>query len=357
MSPGDDDISAALPRPPHPAPARREAAIAAAIRRFDGAGEPEAAPRRPAPAAPWTRWPSLGALAGAALVAVIALPLAWTSFDEQPYRDARKPPEARTTRAPAPATADPAAGLPAPLPPAPPSPAEPDRPSPSAGPAVAPKAAPAPVSADFAGALAEPAPVAAPPPLAEASPPPAVEEQSDEAGADQIVVTGTRVARPNLQSASPLAVVEPRTAAKAARAAAARPPRRGDWNACTLDDPRRSLAGCRVPPDTAGALEQAWKGDREGALRALDSAIAASPRSSQAYLNRALLRRRSGELEGALADLDRAVRFSPGAARYYYQRSLVRRQLGDSARARSDEARAVELDPSYSSVVAPGGRR
>ncbi|HYD36137.1 MAG TPA: hypothetical protein VEA60_00895, partial [Allosphingosinicella sp.] len=97
MSPGDEDISAALPRPPPPAPARREAAIAAALRRFDGVGEVPAPVRRPARAAPWRR-PYFGALAGAALVALIALPLAWTSLDDRPYRSAPASPPAREAR-------------------------------------------------------------------------------------------------------------------------------------------------------------------------------------------------------------------------------------------------------------------
>ena len=344
MSPGDDDISAALPRPPLPAPARREAAIAAAMRRFDGLGEAEPGPKRPAPAASWGRRPYIGALAGAALVAVIALPLAWTSFDEQPYRDARKPPVARAAPEPAPPRADPAVAPPAPSPALPSSPA----PSPEAR-AAAPVEAPAAASADAAKAVAEPAPVAAPPPPAE---PVArrAEEQADRAGGDQIVVTGTRIPRPNLQSSTPVTVLDSGVVAPAGRAAA-RSARRGDWNACTVEDPGRSLAGCRVPAETADGLERAWKGDWEGASRAFDAAVAAAPRSSPAWLNRGLVRRRSGELERALADLDRAVRFSPRAARYYYHRSRILRQLGDSARARADEARAVELDPRYAAVV------
>lgn len=336
MSPGDDDISAALPRPPLPAPARREAAIAAAMRRFDGLGEAEPVAKRPPPAASWGRRPYLGALAGAALVAVIALPLAWTSFDEQPYREARKPPAARAAPDPAPPRSDPVI-----------APPESSRPAP----AVAPDEAPVPASADAAEAFDEPAPVvAAPPPPAEA-PARQAEEQRDEAGADQIVVTGSRIPRPNLQSSSPVTVLDSGMVATAGRAAAARSARRGDWNACTVEDPRRSAAGCRVPAETADGLERAWKGDLEGASRAFDSAVATAPRSSSAYLNRGLVRRRAGDLERALADLDRAVRFSPRSARYYYHRSLVLRQLGDSARAKADEARAVELDPRYAAVV------
>lgn len=351
MSPGDDDISAALPRPPLPAPARREAAIAAAMRRFDGLGEAEPAARRPAAAAGWVRRPYVGALAGAALVALIALPLAWTSLDEQPYREARKPAAERPAPDPEPARAGPGAAPPATSP----SPPAPDGRAAPAAPAAAPDEAPAPTSLDAAKTMVEPAPVLAMPPPAEPAARQA-EARPAEAGSDQIVVTGSRIPRPNLQAASPVTVVDSAEVATVGRAAARRPARRGDWNACTVEDPGRSLAGCRVQAETADGLERAWKDDWTGAGRAFDSALVAAPRSSAAWLNRGLVRRRSGDLESALADLDRAVRFSPRAARYYYHRSLVLRQLGDSARAKADEARAVELDPRYSAVVPADGR-
>ena len=56
----DDDIAASLPRPPFPAPARREAAIAEALRRFDGGGARPAeagGDRRSERPAPWWSGP------------------------------------------------------------------------------------------------------------------------------------------------------------------------------------------------------------------------------------------------------------------------------------------------------------
>lgn len=341
MSPGDDDIAAALPRPPPPAPARREAAIAAAMRHFDG-DEAPARERRPAPAVLWRR-PSFGALAGATLVALIALPLAWTSLDEQPYRDFGKAPPARQ------ALSRPAADA---VPSQPPPPAAAPVRSDEAEPASVPGEAPAPAPIE-AAKPAEPAPVSAPPP----PPEPVARRQEerpfapDKAGDEQIVVTGSRISRPNLSSATPVTVMDSGIVATAGRSAAARPARRGDWNACTVEDPGRSLAGCRASGETADGLERAWRGDWEGAARAFDSAVAAQPRSSAARLNRSLVHRRRGDLDRALADLDRAVRFSPRGARYYYHRSLVLRQLGDLRRAEADEARAVALDPRYAAVV------
>jgi tetratricopeptide (TPR) repeat protein len=139
---------------------------------------------------------------------------------------------------------------------------------------------------------------------------------------------------------------------------------RGDWNACTVEDPSRDLNGCRalVDPAASGAsgraaahladgLSLAWKGELVPAIRAFDRAIAIAPRSSFAYLNRGLAHRLSGNEGRALADLDQAVRHAPRSARAYYHRSLLLRRKGDLARARADEARAVELDSRYGALA------
>ncbi len=79
----DDDIARLLPEPPPPRPARREASIAEALRRFDGVEEPPpvSAPRP-------SRWkglgrPQLGALVSAALIALIGAPAAWMSLHDR----------------------------------------------------------------------------------------------------------------------------------------------------------------------------------------------------------------------------------------------------------------------------------
>ena len=139
---------------------------------------------------------------------------------------------------------------------------------------------------------------------------------------------------------------------------------RGDWNACTLNDPKRSLSGCRslIDPGAKGPKGQAaarvadglslgWQGDLDGAISAFDQAIELQPRSAIAWLNRGLAWQRKGELGRAIADLDQAVRYAPGAARGYYIRSLALRAHGDTRRAVADAARAVDLDPDYEAVV------
>jgi tetratricopeptide (TPR) repeat protein len=141
-------------------------------------------------------------------------------------------------------------------------------------------------------------------------------------------------------------------------------PDRGDWNACTIDDPKRSLAACKslVNPGAKGikgqaaahladGLSLAWRGNMDRAIAAFDQAIMIAPKSSLAYLNRGLAYQRQGDADRALADLDRAVRLAPSSARGYYNRGLLLRERGDARRANADQMRAVDLDADYEAVV------
>jgi tetratricopeptide (TPR) repeat protein len=364
---GDDDIAASLPRPPFPAPARREAAIEEALRRFDGgsARPPVSAGRQSGSRPPgWRVRPYAAALAGALLVALVAVPAIWMSPGGRSVPPGghgspgteRARPDTRIAALDA-VPSEPAAAAS--------ESAIDDSPASPAGAAKGPAQEPRPTQ------LARNEPPPPPPPggLAEGDsrafaarePPPA---PGAAPGKSNIIVTGSRIARqeiaaarsgPDSESGS-IMVTGSRVNPKAAR--------RGDWNACTVDDPRRSLDACRrlADPAARGAagranarlssgLALAWEGDFEGAIAAFGQAIEIAPRSSSAYLNRGLARRRGGDLDGALADLDRAVRYAPSAARTYYNRSLVLRQKGDVRRARADEARAVELDEDYADLV------
>ena len=169
--------------------------------------------------------------------------------------------------------------------------------------------------------------------------------------ADNIVVTGSAI----------------RSSAGALRARTAS--RRGDWNACTINDPGRSLAACKnlVNPAASGTagraaahvadgLSLAWRGDTDGAIAAFDQAVGIAPKLAIAWLNRGLAQERKGDLDQAIADLDKAVRFAPGTARVYYNRSLLYRQRGDARRAEADENRALELDDRYGDVIADSSR-
>jgi hypothetical protein len=355
---GDDDIAAALPRPPLPAPARREAALAEALRRFDGADPvSDAQERGLGRTAPW--WsakgrPYAGALAGAFLAAVIGLPFVWTSFDHSVADGSRERPPAAESAAAGPAMADAdASGDPLP----------PDRAADAdASPVADQVAAGDPAGPARAGPSSSPARPAGEGPVGRSEA--FADAGSEETG--EVVVTGSRIRHPNLSSSSPVAVVggDDAITVTGTRSAYAGSRRRGDWNACTVDDPARDAEACRNragPAAKSGSgragslvaegVSKAWEGELDEAVASFDRAIQLAPRSSAAYLNRALARRRSGDLDGALADLDRAVRFSPRGARFYYHRSLVLHQRGDKRRALADEERAVDLDPRYAAIV------
>lgn len=372
----DNDLARLLPDSPPPRPTARDAAIAAAMRRFDGVPDPApaAAPdRRPAR---WVSGKQIGAFASIILVAGISLSIALNRPGGlQPGRvevppavtapraasdrpEALKPTATNAAAAPTPAV-KPEPPVQKPVAPAAPvvSASGPDRRvaedyAPSASPPPPPPP-PAPPAA-MAPPLARFAPQSAAPPAADESPivagrraqskitesasPTAVASRTADEGSDsnQIVVTGARARRPNAYAA------------------------RGDWNACTVSDPQESLRGCKGllgigakgPAGEAGTrlsegLALAWRGDLDGAIAAFDQAIALKPRFAFAYLNRGLAYQRQGETARAAADLDLAIKYAPYAARGYYNRSVLRREQGNRRGADADANRAVQLDPDY----------
>lgn len=340
----DEDIAASLPEPPPPAPARRDAAIGAAMARFDGVS----------PAAPVRErrrigGPQIGVLVSAALVAFVGIPALWMSTRDPvavTQRGAAESAAAESSADDALAVAENQAVETSPVAP------QEALPSDAAVPVQADADVAAPQKEESRQETAPKLPPAVPPPPPAAAPAP-LEERPGEpeiattaqrraeafSGTDNIVVTGAKVSRP--------------AAARARRAAG-----RGDWNACTINDPARNLVNCRRladPQKPAGAhvadgLARAWRGDYGGAIADFDKAIAADPKSGIAYLNRGLAHREKGDEDRALADLDRAVRYAP-SARAYYNRGQVRRERGDKRRAEADEDRAAELDPRYSDII------
>lgn len=215
-----DDLDL-MPEPPHARPARRDAAIEAALRRFDG--EPTAAPASSAPRpASWSRHPQLGVALAASLVIVIGIPAAVIALRDQGPAPANlaPPPRVPTDSGAAP---DAAAGNDMVSPPA----AQQrqrmvETRSQSGAPVPKPEAKAAIDETGPSIAQAAPPPVIAaappPPPPAAPSPPMLAEKSADAAGSD-VVVTGSRVARSNAQreeseAASPLAAVESPTAAE-----------------------------------------------------------------------------------------------------------------------------------------------
>jgi hypothetical protein len=224
----DSDESISLPQPPPPRPAARRTAIEAALRKFDGAEE---APPRPVSKGPvWGGWAAsdrrraMGALATVALIAVVSVPLALTTL-----RDNEPPSVTPSGEAPAQsdAIADPTAPpianrvANATVTDEPPSGARTPQSS-----ALAPGGvgATASVADELKSVQAAPAPsiaTTAPPPPPPPPPSPAG-QFAEESLADSVVVTGSRIERPNIAkqgragavaerqatSASPLAVID-----------------------------------------------------------------------------------------------------------------------------------------------------
>jgi tetratricopeptide (TPR) repeat protein len=172
-----------------------------------------------------------------------------------------------------------------------------------------------------------------------AAPPAPAKPPDEKASADNfsIVVTGAR---------------------KRSRAA-----ERGDWNSCTINDPRQDLSACRslIDPSAKGDKGQAdahladgllfaWQGNADRAIAAFDQAIAIAPKSTLALLNRGLAHQKQGDSEQALADFNLAIKLAPDDPKLYYNRGLLLREQGDIKRARPDQRRATDLDDSYDTI-------
>ena len=347
------------------------------MRRFDGEGEtPSAARWQPGARRTWlaAHWgrPQLGAVIATVLVGLVAVPL-WMSRDQHPELGS----SAVTSLDIAPAAPDRAA-----------APAEPDA-APAASPGdhrlaaappaqseqegvalrhdkveaaskaqsslasdIATKSDEAIVTASRRAAPQAPAAIVLAEPVAAPAPPPAAaamgraatapaRERDDNVG--EVVVTSRRAESDSNE----------KSAAQRQHPQARRTSKAGDWNACTVNDPTRSLGACAQPPSghIADGLSRAWQGDLDGAIAEFDQAIAASQQPGLAYLNRGLAYERKGERDRALVDLDRAVRQAPNSARAYYNRSLALDRNGEKDRARADAERAMELDPRYAAVI------
>lgn len=310
----DDDLARQLPDPPPPRPAARRAALDAAMARFDGVEAPTQSTLPPPARAGWRLRPGpVGALASIALVALVGIPMALDHRDvpsevarQRPKSDARPERIAADRTTPAPPSAVNAEATPTPAAPVrraterqeeavPPPPSVP-------APVSAPVSAPAP--APVPEAVVEPAPPPPPPP-APAAP------MSAPAQAQDVVVTGSRVAR--------------RTGV-------------GRYT-------ERASSIAADPADTAlrtglAALEA---GDSTAAIGALDRAVALRPDLAGAYLNRALAYRQRGDLARAEKDMDRAIRLDR-SARAYRLRSDIRAARGDAKGAQKDRERAERLE-------------
>jgi len=379
----DRDVADALPQPPPPAPLRRETAIAKAMGEYDANGDTAASvrpDRRPVSRPGGFRnRPQVAGLIAVSLVLVVGVPIAWRELGKGNLATSEPAGVTAIDIAEAPAATMGSrdksrlvqAG-------SAPSTMRSGRPSHSiAVPQPAPQMPP-PV-------LAAPAPIAAPGIAVAVAPSdaPARHEESkvavrpDSEGMAAAAPAASRVAEASGQAdmvAAPLRKAAPQAVANAlgdvivtARRARSRGPSYlstpGDWNACTVDDPRQSLAVCHyhTGPDAhdstgqaklfvAEGLTEAWHGEERRAVAAFNQAISVAPNSWQAWLNRGLTRARSGDSAGALADLTQAARLAPHSPRAHYALGRLARARGDERRARSEFGRAAELDPAYAEL-------
>ena len=220
----DSDNRLSLPDPPPPRPAARKEAIDAALRKFDGIEETPAV-RRP------SKWlgmdrRAIGALATAAIVAVVSVPIALDAL-----RDLPQPPQ---QKAPPPVVADVAEPVPEALS-ASDKLAASEPAADQAGSAVVAKDEPtpeqlaetSPVEAKReriglvaneqvtrseapppAVAVAAPPPPPPPPPPAPAAPAARSQQYAADSAAQEIAVTGSRIPQPNLERAAPLKAID-----------------------------------------------------------------------------------------------------------------------------------------------------
>jgi Tetratricopeptide repeat len=358
----DDDLRAVLPEPPPPAPKPRDAAIAAALARFDGGSAPTARLHRPETAQWWKtlRGPQVGLIAATALVAAISLPFALrppvppvpaTTTDNGIVPGSNNVVSSGRTES---------VEVPATIPAATPSTVKTGAVSIDPPSSQSYTVAPIPPPIEMAQAL--PASPHPPAPLA-------MREELPSA----IVVQGRAISQIQQDTAVAISVVsseeisdddEGSVVVTGSRRSAENPVRRGDWNACTVNDPKRAPTRCRklghdapkavrrqVEVHLSDGLKQAWNGELDRAIAAFDAAITLAPDLATAYLNRGLVYDWQGNSGAAIADLNRAVKLSPKSARVYYNRGVLLRKYGNSKLADSDAQQAINLDSRYRAIL------
>jgi tetratricopeptide (TPR) repeat protein len=88
-------------------------------------------------------------------------------------------------------------------------------------------------------------------------------------------------------------------------------------------------------------------GEYVSAADAFGEAIAANPRSADAWSNRAAARARMGDINAAIADYNRAIALSPTDADFYFNRGNAFVAAGQHDAAVMDYNRALELNPAF----------
>lgn len=304
----DGDQFVALPEPPPPRPAARREAIEAALRKFEGVEEPKGQERQPRPGKVKLHRGQFGALVTTALIAVVSVPAAFIALRNQP------PAEVALTNGPPVTQYDRPGDV------VTPAPAQPMVPEPP------PTAAPTPSSRSRAVSLvpnertkglslveprheesdeapAAPA-VAAPPPPPPPPAPARTGQTADEA--QNVVVTGSRIAAPGMSKQSD-------TVAMAERSAEPGPIDSDDYGeflsglqASVRENDQRAIAGLIAFPlrVTRDGQTRVYRSSN-AVLRDFDEIF--TPRVRAAILS---LREGSLQSQGKLAG-NGAIRFGP----------------------------------------------
>jgi len=98
---------------------------------------------------------------------------------------------------------------------------------------------------------------------------------------------------------------------------------------------------------TTDAVAKLEKGDRDGALAAIEQAVNVDPRYAEAYRARAAIHAARGERDLALKDYARALELDPNNLEVYADRSQQEWQAGNKTQAMSDIGLALNRDPNF----------
>ena len=87
------------------------------------------------------------------------------------------------------------------------------------------------------------------------------------------------------------------------------------------------------------------EGDREGALKLADEALAANPKDAKAFASRAAVHDARKEYDAALRDFDSALSIAPGGIALHQRRGEDRFRLGRFKESVADFDEVIRLDP------------
>ena len=105
------------------------------------------------------------------------------------------------------------------------------------------------------------------------------------------------------------------------------------------------------------ALERARENDAEGAIEALNIAIASDPDGAdEAYYYRGIIHAQLGDLGASRADLDLAIAANPHKPEYFAARGTTYAALGRPASAIEDFNKALELSPDHAPTIVNRGQ-